>query len=54
MIFDLVFLTEVTWQFEAKPTPHQHSAVPLLVLYFLKTTEDEVFQITNLKMLVIT
>ena len=54
MNFDLVFLTEVTWQFEAKPTPHQHSAVPLPVLDFLKTTEGEVFQISNLKMLIIT
>ena len=54
MIFDLIFLTEVTWQFEAKPTPHQRSAVPLLVLDFLKTTEGELFQISNLKMLIIT
>ena len=33
---------------------HQHSAVPLPVLNFLKTIEDEVFQISNGKMLIIT
>ena len=33
---------------------HQHSAVPLPVLDFLKTIEGELFQISNGKMLIIT